>query len=964
MPALNEVEINLLKEIKESVRLLTLNISDEDKIKAILECDEYIKDGKKNVFDMSPLSVYYIISKLPEDKQITFIKENIKYIKENDDKIFLYTMMEPKSLSYFLSLNVLREIKEIDSDIFNKVISSNYSNLFHGFTHGDYYSFYTEFYSELNEVENTEFINGLYFSNRCCYEKINEIDINNIFKLQRSYNKELMDFLLEKYNDKISNFNEKELLMFIKYIEDIDVYREFVNNYQDKLKFAFDDINLYDLREYLSETDAERQKILMSKFFLDIIKKQNIKKIIYRIKSGVIIDLYNKNRDSFNELTLNDWLKVCSTIRVFDDKFRKILDTFEIDDIEVLFDTKFYRFYYVKNDILALKYVEMKYRNNIKTNGELEEIDEKTSIFSEKYLRNLSELKERLKNNVISRNDKYYKQHLFNFITFLQNENIINSIEGSNFREIEKLFFRIVMGKSLTILYEVSSIEEITIFNRLGELSFKVEEFTVEQLENYNVKEHRWLYKKNSCDKWNIKSYKELILKLIFIVGFNNAKNLLEINNTLPVLEYLVGNVDVKNVVLDKEGNPILNTKLMNLLFSDRKYSKIKEMLSNEDNDLYKYFPRMFNEWDMIAINNKDKSLKMIIDFLKSDEITLPPKYYRLEGLFKFIGCSNNIVNETLLLHDQILTRTSSTIPRIIGRKEEYSYEILRLDDMESLSIGNKTNCCFTVLGNGYSCLKHALTNSNGRIFVVKKDNEIIAHSWIWRNGDLLCFDNIEISKKIDCVDFFDIYLEVADELMKTSYEIEGDKNCLKNITIGFTDFDKKIKGIENYPCLISKTCDLEYKNFGSKLGSNRIFVDNLPQPIEYVGYSDSKKVQYLIRGNGMFNLGKNYSSYQDDRREIMYFSKDYSYDETYVKILNKKINGLRYVKAEKENMLSSYKVLDVLDLKEVYCNDDWYAISYLNGNIEIFNNSLDERTDKEINNVSFKNVKQLKKLV
>ena len=61
MPALNEVEIKLLKEFKESARLLTLNISDEDKIKAILECDEYFKDGKKclNCAPFKPPKRYY-----------------------------------------------------------------------------------------------------------------------------------------------------------------------------------------------------------------------------------------------------------------------------------------------------------------------------------------------------------------------------------------------------------------------------------------------------------------------------------------------------------------------------------------------------------------------------------------------------------------------------------------------------------------------------------------------------------------------------------------------------------------------------------------------------------------------------------------------------------------------------------------------------------------------------------------
>ncbi|GEM_PF-7124470 len=965
MPELTDEQVkDLLEQIKKNSIPLSLNVSKENEEKALKECDEYIKTGNKNINDMTPLTIYYIISKLPEERQITFLKENIKYIKEHDKDIFLYTMMAPESLSYFLSFNVLKELRNIDVEIFKKVIRQNPKNLFHGFTYEDYYSFYNQFYTDLIGLENREFINGLYFHNRCCYENFNINDVNNVFQQQRVYNEEFMNYILDMFIDKINTFNPRQLLSFLKYIENIEVYKEFVNKHCVKLNIAFDNIDEYDLKEYLRETDSAKQEILISKFFENIIKKQELKKIISKISPKIIIELYSKNKEVFNPLTLNDWVKLCSKTRTFNDSFKNILDTFEIGNIEELFDTKFYTSYWHKGDVSALRYIETKYRDNIINRGVLEEIDATTSIFSKKYLNNLSELKEMMQNNTISKNDKSYKQHLSNFILFLKNQNIINNIENNNFKEIEKLFYRIVMGKSITILYQLSSIEEITIFNRLGQIDFKVEDFTVEQLENYNVKQHKQLCKKFEKSDWYFRSYKQLILKLMLMVGFNNARALLEIDDTLPVLEHLVGNVDVKSVKLDEQCNPILNTKLMNLLFSDKDYSKMKEMLSNKDNDLYKYFPRIFSEWEMIVMNDKDKSLKIIIDFLKSDEISLPPKYYRLEGLFKFIGCSNSNVNETLLLHDQMLTRESSTIPRIKGTKNEYSYEILRLDDMEALAIGNKTDCCFTVLGNGYSCLKHSLTSNNGRILVVKKDNEILAHSWIWRNGDLLSLDNIEISKKINSVDFFDIYLQIADELIKISYQSEGIESCIKNITIGFTNFDKEIKGIEQYPCLIAKTCNLEDEDFGSRLGSNRKFVDVLPQPIEEVGYSDSKNVQYLIRGNGIFNLGQGYLTYQDERKDIMYYSEDESYEEDYIKVMNRKVNALRYVKAEKDNTLESYKVIDVEDLKEVYCNDDWYVISYTNGDIEIFNNSSDERANNEISSISLKNGKTLKKVI
>lgn len=867
MPDLTDEEFNaILNECLKNYIPVTLNISADEEEKALKICNEYINNGNIDMHDISPLSIYYIISKLSEERQIEFIQENINYIKENDEDVFLYNMLAPKSLSYFLLLKVLKEIRILDSDLFKKIINGNQENLFHGFNHEDYIEFYNDFFDVILEMDNIQFINAIYFHNRCCYD--NNYDVNDIIKLQPIYNKEFIEFLLKKYKDKISTFTQNEMLMFITYIEDSDIYKVFITENYNKLNEGFKNIEEYALSNYLSETDDLKQEILIHIFFDNIIKKQDINKIVFKLKPNIVTKLYSKNKEVFDTMTLSDWIKFCSDSRVFNEGFKKILDTFEINDIESLFDTNFFNNHRYKQDIKPLKYIEEKYRENLKTNGILEQIDETTSIFSGKYFKNLKEIKVKLKNNDITKSDKQYKLLLSNFILFLKNQNIINNIEGNNFKEIERLFYRIVMGNSMTIVYQLSSIEEITIFNRIGRIDFDVKDFTVEQLEKYNVKQHKQLYKRFEENYCYIKDYKKLILKLIFMIGFNHVKSLLEIDDTIPVLEHLAGNVDVKNIILNEQGDPILNNKIMNLLFSDKTYSRIKGMLLNKDSDLYKYFPRIFSEWEMIQINRKDKTLNTIIDFLKSGEISVPPKYYRLVGLFKYIGCSNSVVNETLALHDQMLSGIKSSIPRIVGTRDEYSYEILRLDDMEGLIVGNKTDCCFTVLGNGYSCLKHAVTSKNGRILVIKKSNEIMAHSWIWRNGDLLCFDNIEISKTINQVDFFEVYLQIADEIIKKSFEEEQIDNCIKNITIGFTNFDKKINGIENYLCLISKTCNLQEKNFGNRLGKNRKFLDTLPQPIEEVGYSDSKNVQYLIRGNGNFNLGQIFFNYSDEKIE------------------------------------------------------------------------------------------------
>lgn len=962
MPEIKDLLHPYLDALAEDFIPLTLNISKEIEEQAKKECNEYMKNRNKDVYDMLPLSVYYILRKLSSDEQVEFIQNHIDYISFNDEEIFLYDMMDPKSLSYYFSFHVLTEIRKLDLNIFRKMIYRNIPNFVHGFDHENYMKLYTDFYSEILEMENNDFIQNLNCHNNLYYDNVGIHDFKKKYALQQIYNKEFIRFILKIYKNKISTFLPNELFQFSRCIENIDDYQHFLNENYEKIKLFFQDISEYELCDYLCAIDKERQEFFISTFLDDIIVRLDIKQIIYYIKFSIIIQLYNQNADIFYTMTLEDWIIFCSRKRIFNDDFKKILDYFDIHDIECLFDSNFYVTEHFHNDVRALKYIEMKYRNQIQVTGCLENINENTSIFSEKYFQNLAELKCMLKQKVISKNDLSYQQHFLNFVLYLKNQNIIQDINDQAITNIETLFYRVVMGGSITVLYEASNIQEIALFNRIGKIDFKVSDFTVEQLERYNVKYHKELCKQFEDQEHYIYSYKTLVLKLIFMVGYHHAKIMLSMIDSFSVLEHLVGNVDVKSVVLDEQGNPILNRKIMNLLFRDKDYSNIREMLSHEDSDLYKYFPRIFSEWNIIKMNRRNQSLKTVLDFLKSDDISLPPKYYRLDGLFQFIGCQNSIVYETLSLHDQMLGRVESTIPRVSGFKDDYFYEVLKLSDMEGLSVGNKTDCCFTVLGKGFSCLKHAVTSKNGRIFVIRKNGHILAHSWLWRNGDLLCFDNIEISKTINEVDFFDVYLKFVDEMLLKSFIHEGVENCIKHVTIGFAHLDKIINGIEEYPCMISNTCDLELKGFYKRLGKNRRFVEFLPQPIEHVDYSDSKNVQYLIRGNGMFHLGQSNYSYQEERNCVMHYRFGVFYDDEYLQLMNKKINALRYMKFEEEGIVSSFEVIDITNLTEVYCNDDWYMITDQNECVECYVHSCDLRCDDEMKFITSQDEKKLVK--
>jgi len=93
--------------------------------------------------------------------------------------------------------------------------------------------------------------------------------------------------------------------------------------------------------------------------------------------------------------------------------------------------------------------------------------------------------------------------------------------------------------------------------------------------------------------------------------------------------------------------------------------------------------------------------------------------------------------------------RVFSSIPRVRGEQGDYVYEILRLDDPLAVAIGTLSDCCQELGNAAETCMEHSMVSKHGRIFVIKnKEGEIVAQSWVWRNNNVVCFDNIEVPDK------------------------------------------------------------------------------------------------------------------------------------------------------------------------------------------------------------------------
>ena len=155
-------------------------------------------------------------------------------------------------------------------------------------------------------------------------------------------------------------------------------------------------------------------------------------------------------------------------------------------------------------------------------------------------------------------------------------------------------------------------------------------------------------------------------------------------------------------------------------------------------------------------------------------------------------GLTEEQAEIALKLFQDMKKREYQTIPQEQAETKRYRGRIVRMDDPLHFVIGEITNCCQTIGENqpGESSMIHSATERNGALFVVEELDEIgkpigiVSQSWTWRNGNRVCFDNVEIPHKVESqlkqIGGFDEIMEVYQETAKRM--IETDKIKMKKL--------------------------------------------------------------------------------------------------------------------------------------------------------------------------------------
>ena len=882
--AVNQSNEKELMELELIPLIESLNYIDTKNVEAIL---------RKYHSKLDPKIIETLIINLPEDKQIAAIQMCKSKLMNS----------EPNTFHNFMA-SISKEAQ--------KHILENFGEKFEKYSPEDISNVSTCLYQENMETYTSRYQTSLQNGGNlfelliACNEENLENTINQ-FKEQlhdlnaddlmqvlcfKSYNSSLLLNLWSNMPDKLSEVSLHYFKTFIRRLEDKERYNA-IYILSDKFKEM--DLNeIVELFEY--DSDEVKAKVLIE--FRDRFtgeESETLKKFMTKSVRNKMLDIYaEKQRDEF-ESKKNNGIDLT-------EEFASIVSELKDDKRHKLFDDDYIRAITLAKMLLL----------------EDKSIDDQNPSYIE--LRNK------------------YMSHLFKN---LRRDNTVDSSANNS------MFYRILKGSvKFSQVEDLETVKGLIYLSRnpqakdVSKVEKLVEDLSEIQVQNHNIK----LYKK-LCEKIK-ETYKssgpleENLQKMAYTLflgfGYDKSLRILEHKKSFTSLEYLLNGLALRHIKLNEDGTPILNDKLMNYLFGNNKKeanANINKMLNGEIPNLERYFSSIYNDWDMIYKKlNGSISTKRILDLYKNSVTFLKPDEYKLEEPLQEIGTTKpEIVQKARNWYQIMRERQYSSIPKVNGNIDEYEYEILDLDDPLALAVGYITRCCFLIDGLSRESLYHSISNKNGRTFVVRKYGELIAQSWVWRNGNVLCFDNVQARGSYSYDTLLDVYQKASGELLEISNQSENETESLKVITYGTSE---------------------------SRMSRpKKRFEGTLPKVLENVGYSDAKYEQCILAETEHKDLyyGEVAARYEDPRPLISEYRDIKSMNDQEIKELNRQLDAIEYTST------GNTRKNNVRNCRYVAVSKDWYITITDSGQVEIQLLKKDSRAAEECKNKAQEIMQEIK---
>ena len=501
-------------------------------------------------------------------------------------------------------------------------------------------------------------------------------------------------------------------------------------------------------------------------------------------------------------------------------------------------------------------------------------------------------------------------------------------ITENTFFRIEILFRRAIQGKDIFLMLKINHEKSLIHYYKTNEFvsSFSCSK---EEIDKYKAKQYlalKRIWNSNQKEKYEDFVFQNdqetsFLIQGLNLLGFELCKKICQSSKcTLK---------EVVECLIDKDSTYILNVKKLLAEFVDST-SKISLSLFFSIFDSF-YFQGM----NKITFSKLERVICSSKFFLVPYNYSIFPSLEKLNFVAKGDPFYEKI--KAIHLYEEYRHRLVSTIPDIKGEYQGIDYEMVNLHDIGILSNGighylfpngEVASSCLTPNGKAASCLRHGAVNPNGRFFKVINQGKILAYSWVWRSGEVLCFDNIEITDEA-------LKIENSEEIIFKVYQLAGD--TIKQITEKEKDHSVKLVIIGRNPK------DIQNQYIDSLFQVND-YTTTLYHPncSDELYLKDSSLKQVIIAGEYSSNLSTKNSEaiYLYQRNPVS------SFDSVSPQELSGRLNAIYY-----EYCLQHTKKYSPLtcNYESGHFNEDWFIGNLPNGNQDFYYVQNDDRLFEEI---------------
>lgn len=124
-------------------------------------------------------------------------------------------------------------------------------------------------------------------------------------------------------------------------------------------------------------------------------------------------------------------------------------------------------------------------------------------------------------------------------------------------------------------------------------------------------------------------------------------------------------------------------------------------------------------------------------------------------------------------------SKSKDILPEVSIQEGAYSLEKLSVGDISHLWVGIPTDCCQHLEAAGSSCAVDSFTSEYSSTYVLKREGQILAQSWVWidEEGKSVVIDSIEHKRGLDVSRISSMWLSLARELGKKFKVFIGSTN-------------------------------------------------------------------------------------------------------------------------------------------------------------------------------------------